>query len=63
MPEQIENAMVVAVDYHTRRIINQCDLCGGSIYEEDDFYCFDNEIVCESCIDAFVKEHRVLGGL
>lgn len=58
MPEQIENRMVVGNDYHVRKVICRCDQCGGEIYEQDDFYDFDGDIVCEGCIDTYIAEHR-----
>ena len=58
MPEQIENSMLIDRDYHTRKVICRCDQCSGEIYEQDDFYDFDGEIVCEGCIDSYIADHR-----
>lgn len=62
MPEQIENSMVVEHDYHIRKTICLCEQCSGPIYEDDDFYDFDGEIVCQYCIDSYIddylREHR-----
>lgn len=58
MPERIENRMVVDSDYHTAKVICLCDQCGGNIYEQDDFYDFSGDIVCEGCISGYMKDHR-----
>ena len=58
MPEQIENSMVVDYDYHIRKTVCLCDQCSGSIYEDDDFYDFDGDIVCEGCINNYIADHR-----
>lgn len=58
MPEQIENRMVVDSDYHIRKTVCLCDQCCGPIYEDDDFYDFDGDIVCEGCIDSYIADHR-----
>ena len=62
MPEQIENRMVVDSDYHIRKKVCLCDQCSDPIYEDDDFYDFDGEIVCQGCIDRYIddylREHR-----
>lgn len=56
--EQIENSMLIDRDYHTRKVICRCEQCSGEIYEQDDFYDFDGEIVCEGCIDSYIADHR-----
>lgn len=62
MPEMIENRMVCESDYHTRKVICRCEHCSGEIYEQDDFYDFNGEIVCQGCIDGYIddylREHR-----
>lgn len=62
MPEMIENRMVCESDYHIRKVICRCNQCSGEIYEQDDFYDFDGEIVCKGCIDShindYLSEHR-----
>ena len=58
MPEQIENSMVVEHDYHRRKTICLCDQCSCPIYEDDDFYDFDGDIVCYGCIDSYIADHR-----
>ena len=40
-----------------------CKLANGvfptnSIYEDDDFYDFDGDIVCYGCIDSYIADHR-----
>lgn len=62
MPEIVENNMLRNNDYHVRRVVCLCELCSGEIYEQDDFYDFDGEIVCQGCIDSYIddylREHR-----
>lgn len=58
MPERIENHMVVDSDYHIRKMICLCGQCGGNIYEQEDFYDFYGDIVCEACMPGYIKEHR-----
>lgn len=50
--------MVYMGDYHIRKMICRCDQCSGEIYEQDDFYDFDGEIVCEGCFDTYIADHR-----
>lgn len=58
MPEMIENRMVVESAWHPMaKPFCQCDFCGEDIYEGEDFYDFDGDIVCENCERDYVKEH------
>lgn len=57
MTEQIENRMVVEHDYHRRKVVCLCDQCIEPIYEDDDFYDFDGEIVCQGCIDGYIDDY------
>lgn len=58
MTKQIENRMVTECDYYVRKVICLCEQCGGNIYEQDDFYDFSGEIVCEGCINDYISDHR-----
>ena len=35
----------------------RCGECGGDIYEGNDFYDFDGDIVCDDCKWDYVREH------
>lgn len=32
-----------------------CDLCGGEIYMEEDFYRVDGENICENCVEDYAR--------
>lgn len=56
--EQIENHMVVDACWEpiiNRKRICFCLECEKPIYEDDDYYDFDGDVVCESCMEDFVN--------
>lgn len=58
MPEQIENRMVADSQWQPMyKPICRCDVCDGDIYEGNDFYDFDGDIVCDDCKWDYVREH------
>ena len=58
MPEQIENRMVVDSEWKPLyRIVARCMECEGDISAGEDFYQIDGDVVCENCIDGFLKEN------
>lgn len=60
--EQVENSMLINRDYHTRKVICRCGECTGPIFEQDDYWEFEDKNVCEGCIDGYIedylREHR-----
>lgn len=40
------------------KIVEQCDFCGGNIYEGEEYYDFNGEIRCEFCVDEYVEHYR-----
>ena len=58
MPEYIENRTVnEAVWQPIYKPFCRCNECGGDIYEGNDYYNFDGDIVCEDCQRDYVREH------
>ena len=39
-------------------VFKTCDMCGGEIYEGDEYYDFDDEVICEDCLMDYVNEFR-----
>lgn len=35
----------------------RCEMCEAEIYEGNDYYDFEGDIVCEDCQREYVKEH------
>lgn len=58
MPEQIENRMVVDSEWRPlHKPFCRCDMCEMDIYEGNDYYNFDGDIICDDCHEDYVKEH------
>lgn len=51
-------------DMESGRDFILCDNCGGKIFREDDkfdgddYWEFDDAIVCKECLDEYLKVHR-----
>lgn len=37
-------------------VIFYCDECGHEIYKDNDYYDYDNEILCENCLDEILQQ-------
>ena len=36
----------------------KCKYCGESLFEDDEYYELDGEILCEDCAEEWLKGHR-----
>lgn len=43
---------------HEPTAVATCDICGGDIYEEMDYYIIEKKAICEHCIDEFIQDHK-----
>ena len=58
MAEQIENRMVVDSEHRSAfKVVARCMECCGDIYAGEYFYQIDGDVVCENCIDRFLKDN------
>ena len=43
-------------------VVSKCTYCECKIYENEDYYSFSDGDICENCIGAYLKDHKILGG-
>lgn len=41
-------------------VFKTCDMCGNEIYEGDEYYDFDDEVICEDCLMDYVNEFKTI---
>lgn len=42
-------------DRNERKPFAVCQVCGETIYYDDDYFDFDDDIVCENCTDEYIS--------
>ena len=61
----IENQRL-KTDLQEKRVMYNCDECGGEIYEGNEFYNLEGYNLCEDCFDKTQleekEEHRLVAG-
>lgn len=57
MPEMIENRMVVEQIRRRSSDYKICSMCEQPIYEDDTYYDFEEDLICECCVREYVKEN------
>lgn len=44
-------------------VIDNCNECGNDIHEGDTYYTFGTYVVCENCINDFIRQAKKEGDL
>lgn len=57
MFEQIENRMVVDSEWPEPKPVLYCNDCGSGIIADDYYYDIDGDVICDSCIDDYIRLH------
>lgn len=58
MPKMIENPMENDALWEPLcKPKLHCNECDGGIYEDDNYYEINGDVVCENCISYYVKEN------
>lgn len=40
------------------KVINTCTRCGGDICEGDEYYQFGTDVICEKCVNDYIREFK-----
>ena len=55
MRNELENRMVVDSQWHHEKPVCQCEECELGIYEDEEYFDFNGDIVCEDCVMDYVR--------
>lgn len=40
-------------------VVDICMVCNRYIFEGESYYAFTDDVVCEDCLNDYVKEHKI----